>query len=116
VDSMSRAAPVRERWLFRSLTVATREFLPLSLDLQFDARQAGIGGDVKHVAVFAAKGAVRGGHAGIDAAQVLSLGREDVHSSRAGGEQVAVLINLHAVGKAILGFRNPGSGVKEDLA
>ena len=35
-------------------------------------------------------------------AQERAVGREDVHAAGAGGEQVAVLVDLHAVGQALL--------------
>ena len=63
------------------------------------AAEPRVRGDVQRAAVVA-EGAVRNEVAGRDRAEVLACGRDHEHAAGAGGEQVAVGVDLEAVGRA----------------
>ena len=76
---------------------------PDPFGLQPHPHQVHVGGDVERAAVVA-EGAVGGGLAGADGAEVLALRRDDQHAARPGGEQVALGVDLQAVGQPVAGL------------
>src|ERR671923_1643757 len=54
-------------------------------------------------------------HAGFDAAQMSAVRRDDIDTSRTGGKQIAVFVDLHAVRNAELSF-GPGRGIEENFS
>src|SRR5574341_525050 len=77
-----------------------------------DSVDSRAGRNVEHRAALA-PGSVRGGHTRLDAAEMRSIWRKDMDAARPDCENVAVLVNLHAIGDSLLGFR-PGSGIEKD--
>src|SRR5262245_350586 len=73
----------------------------LTLRRQPNAADVVVGGDVEGAAVVA-EGAVGGVDAGVERAQMGAVGGEDQYAAGTGGEQVAVNIDLHAVGQSLL--------------
>src|SRR3954466_2123896 len=74
---------------------------------RLDAAQISIGGDIKHRTIIT-EGAVCRGHTSGNRSEMLAAGREYQHSTGAGGPEVAVLIDLHSVGQALLFFDHAG--------
>ena len=79
-----------------------------------DAVEALARGDVEGRAVVA-EADVGGGLAGVQRAEVGPVGGEDQDPAGAGGEEVAVLVDLQAVGQPLERLDPPG-GVEEDPA
>src|SRR5262245_63788506 len=86
----------------------------LALGAELDAAQVAVGCDVERRAVVP-PAAVGCGHARLDGAEVLPLGRKDEDTPRSGGEDIALVIDAQAVRQALFLLGHRG-GVEEYLA
>src|SRR5258708_7220336 len=86
---------------------------PLHLEAQ--AEDVHVGGDEERGAVLAER-AVAGGLPRREGAEVLAVLVEDVDASGAGGEEMALGVDLEAVGQSLLLRAHPARGVEEHAA
>src|SRR5260221_783526 len=84
-----------------------------ALDLEAEAKDVHVGRDEQGRAVLAER-AVAGGLARGEGAQVLALLVEYVYAAGAGGEEMALGVDLHAVGQPLAFGADPARGVEAD--
>src|SRR6185503_10150975 len=112
-----RLYSLRTRARIRSLpgSSASRDLEAGAFHLQAQAKDVHVGGDEEGGAVLAER-AVAGGLARREGAEVLRVLVEDVDAAGAGREEMALGIDLHAVGEPLLLRAHPARGVEEDAA
>ena len=110
------------RWIVRGFLCPAgwrngRRGLPLASGLEFHPAEPSVGADVEVFVIGTTETAVAGGGKGFDPAEQLTFGIHDMHAAGSGGPDVALGIDLHAIGgTAVFAGLGHCRGVGEDPA